>query len=729
MRVQGDESRLTSHRIRFRWFHRFTFSVRIKLLMVSLAVFAIPWVGYEYLREMEAFLRQGQEKALLGTARAISAVLHDRPELFQRHDDLLRSAKGGQEVFIPVLRTPIILDGSLDDWKPYLPQARYYGAENILETRGQYRPESLTFSQMLGEYDRYLYVAFIVRDDKVIYRAANSFRLDQSDHLQIALQSPDGQFYRYLLATQGPGWVNAHLMGKSDNPLPIRPEVRIKGEWRETLEGYNLELRIPMSMVGARIAFAIADVDDSETREIRTVIGTAGTRQLEELGIVTVPSPEIERILKGLDPVDGRVWVVDHNKRVLALTGSLASSLPLTDVADSPTALLMHTLYRFVLPQPNADFQDDLSGAARLEGQEIEMALTGYAGIRWRTAPDRHTTILSAAHPVRHNGQVTGAVVVEETSNLILSLQNRALENLFNVTLTVFLAATLTLIFFASRLSSRIRRLRNETEQAIGPDGRIRGHIVPALARDEVGDLSRSFATLVDRIGQYTCYLEAMASRLSHELRTPLAVVRSSIENMEMQSLSEDARIYTRRAREGLQRLSAIIARMSEASRLEQTLQRAEREEFELLDVIRGCVEGYRLAYSNKIFILETPTNGVGFYGVPELIAQMLDKLVSNAVDFSSGEAPIRILVETDRYHSHVTIIDHGIPLPAQMVGRLFESMVSIRPQRGNEPHLGMGLYIVRLIAEFHGGEVEAANLQGIEGARFTIHLPLRVSS
>ena len=54
---------------------KFLYSLRLKLLLVTLILLAIPWMGYRYVREMEDFLRQGQENALLATARAVAAVL------------------------------------------------------------------------------------------------------------------------------------------------------------------------------------------------------------------------------------------------------------------------------------------------------------------------------------------------------------------------------------------------------------------------------------------------------------------------------------------------------------------------------------------------------------------------------------------------------------------------------------------------------------------------------
>ena len=58
-------------------------SLRTKLALVALVLLALPWAGYEYVREMERFLLEGEEQALLATARAVATALHDRPGLMR----------------------------------------------------------------------------------------------------------------------------------------------------------------------------------------------------------------------------------------------------------------------------------------------------------------------------------------------------------------------------------------------------------------------------------------------------------------------------------------------------------------------------------------------------------------------------------------------------------------------------------------------------------------------
>src|SRR5207248_1449980 len=100
-------------------------------------------------------------------------------------------------------------------------------------------------------------------------------------------------------------------------------------------------------------------------------------------------------------------------------------------------------------------------------------------------------------------------------------------------------------------------------EAAIESQGRLRKPIHGSAAGDEIGDLSRSFSTVLERLAQYNTYLENMAGRLSHELRTPIAVVRSSLENLKL-ARPEEAGVYLARANDGLRRLDTILTRMSE---------------------------------------------------------------------------------------------------------------------------------------------------------------------
>jgi len=418
---------------------------------------------------------------------------------------------------------------------------------------------------------------------------------------------------------------------------------------------------------------------------------------------------EIAAILKGLERSQSRIWVVSRDYRVLALSGSLKRP-------DPPRPSIAQELLGWLLAPPTEEFDDAIAQDALAAGREVAAALQGVVATRARRTRDDRAVVLSAAHPIWVRDEVHGAVVVEETTNRIASLRSQALEQLLIVTLALFALVGAVLLWFATRISSRIRRLSDEAEAAIDARGRVTRLTTASDAGDEIGDLSRSFTTVLGRLARYNAYLEALAGRLSHELRTPVAVVRSSLENLHAARTAEETRTYLARAEEGLARLGTILGRMTEASRLEQSLEAAARERFDAVAVVGGCVEGYRMAYAPRRFELALPDAPAMVEGAPDLLAQMLDKLVENAVDFAAAGTAIRVSLDAK---ARLRVENDGPPLPEALRDSLFDSMISQRDERSSVPHLGLGLYIARLIAEFHGGTLLAENLSGARGVAF----------
>src|SRR5262249_50300636 len=156
---------------------------------------------------------------------------------------------------------------------------------------------------------------------------------------------------------------------------------------------------------------------------------------------------EIEQIISGLSRTTGRIWVVDRDLRVLARAGSLHAVPPaVEDPAEAgPSRLarggeapeehvlnpVLNPLYGMGLREPREDFADDLAQAAKLEGKEVESALSGIITTRRWPTSDGRAMVISAAHPIWVGDTVRGAVVVEETTNPVLAQRNRAFARLF----------------------------------------------------------------------------------------------------------------------------------------------------------------------------------------------------------------------------------------------------------------------------------------------------------
>ncbi|QIR14814.1 proteobacterial dedicated sortase system histidine kinase [Shewanella aestuarii] len=696
--------------------------LRAKVILLSLFLLCLPWLGYEYVWEMEKYLRHGQEKTLEGTTQALATALHERPKLFDNQASFLTQVEKGRDLYAYPLSGPIQLDGKLQDWQPYQHRVLHYANEHVIYQQDQNQPVTISFNHMVGKFGGYLYGFFEVNDPHVVYRGSNSLRVDRNDHLVMATLV-DEQFNRYVVANTKPGWLSAFKLPQDPNQsMPVVPENRIQGQWRETSNGYVIEFRIPLDMVGSKLGFAIHNVDDKSSRELISIVGTSATDSVAKLGTVLVPSPEIESIIKGMSHNSSRIWVVDNHGRVLAKSGDIRSSSTTwaEDINDEQSEgywsyfqqKYLLPLYYKILTRPPQDFIDSLEDSTELTGSHIEKALAGNKASTWRLTPDSKAVVLAAASPIWIEDKVMGVVIAEETTHGIRSLRNRALEKLFNVILTIMSMGTLALFIFASSISSRIRRLRDQAELAIDSQGRVRQQISASKNRDEIGDLSRSFANIVHRLSQYTHYLENMSSRLSHELRTPVAVVRSSLEHLNAQALDDTSQKYVDRAQDGVNRLHLILNNLSEATRLEASLLDAERSDFPLQKVISGCMQGYQMTYPKQQFKLLIEDKPMFCHGVPEYIAQLMDKLINNAIEFSHADCPIQVSLHQQQKLALLTVTNIGPELPAQMNEQIFESMVSIRPQMINsKPHLGLGLYIARLVTDFHRGTIKASNV------------------
>lgn len=716
------------------------FGIRFKLVFLSSILLIIPYLGYQYILEMEEYLQRGQEQTVLGTAQALATALNERPELFD--EGSYSPARRSEDLYVYPIFSPLELDdGSLLDWREYQQYEVQYDRRNYLRTalnpvRYYDKDGSVEFTNMVGEYNGSLFAYFKVKDDRLIYRDQEALSVHRSDFLQITMLSQNGEeITRYVIAPYGPEPIYPYKVD-SDYANP-EYEGQITGQWYEVAGGYEVELQIPMQMLGERLGFAIFDVDDSIDRSIGTAIATYQFADAERLGSLRLPTPEIDRIVAGMNHNNSRIQVVDGSGRVLLTAGDIQSATGLQlarSVADEPVNKywffvqnrILDPLYNQILTKPSSDFIDELYSDVSRAGDHINSALEGLPMTQFRTLADTETRLLEAAHPIVSEGEVMGAVVVDQNMNGIRTFRNQALEQLFNTILAVMLIVALGLFFFASRISTRIRALRNQAEGIIDEVGRVQNTIAPSRNSDEIGDLTRSFSNIVERLTQYTNYLENMSSRLSHELRTPVTVVRSSLENLSMHENNEESAVYLERAEEGISRLNLILTNMSEATRLEQMLQTSEKEKIKLNEVVHGCVEGYKLAYPEQRFESDLPQYPIHVNGVPEYIAQLLDKLVANAVEFSYPDQPIMVYCRTLRDHAVIKVSNAGPFLPEEMKERLFDSMISVRPQeKQKQPHLGMGLHIARLITEFHGGQIRAENRKDREGVIMTMVMPL----
>jgi signal transduction histidine kinase len=475
---------------------------------------------------------------------------------------------------------------------------------------------------------------------------------------------------------------------------------------------------MPLIVIGGALGIGIIDVDRSDAPygELHATwdesTGAPGRFIRQE--------PELQALLGRFGDAGGRFRVLDRDGWVLAATGNVAPGTRADDGAG-----LIGELLRWLLQREDPAYPPERP-YGRVADETLRAALTGRDATAWYgSGPDREA-IVAAAVPIEGPADVEGAVVLEQASDPILTLTDRARVRLMTLTLLATLIVGAGLLGYATWLSLRVRRLAGAARAALGPRGEIRSAMPGAAARDELGALARSFTELLERLREHTEYLRTLASKLSHELRTPLAVVTTSLDNLEHELDKPAAAEYLERLRQGTERLDGILAAMSEATELEQAIRETAAQPLDLAAVVASCCAAYRDVYPERVIAYRDEAADAMVVGSGELVAQLLDKLVDNAVSFSEAGSRIDVVLASGREEVVLSVANRGPPLPAKMRGRLFDSLVSVREQRDGRPHLGLGLHIAALVAEYHGGRCEADDLPDGSGVVFRVWFPRR---
>ena len=726
------------------------FSIRTKLLLVALLLLLIPWMSYVYVRDMKTFLLSGQEDALSLTARAVATVLHDRPELFSDNYNVGSPEQRENDIYAVPLPNYININGDLSDWGEQAKQTQRF---EILPSQTDINASTVNYdnvfhvNHILGYRGNFIYALFEVNDDSVLFREEGFLRVDAADHIRLTLQQPNSTQQRYTLISELPGRMSIYRMDeKWQYSITDDPNYEMAAEIALTEQGYNVELRIPRFMVSSdtRIGLSVIDVDDSQSHQIEASISTTPQNDNDDLSRLLVQSTQITKILKGLDRADTRIWVIDKEKEVRTIVGNIitdADSNIINKPTSSKTGLtfvwasiryyfssMMQTVFTYIIEQPVISFEDHEHNVDLRNDEIIEQALKGKISTDRRPSVDGKGTILMSAHPIYLGDNIPGTVIVEQSTNQVLKSQQEILENVISITLLVLLTVLSSLLIFSSRLTLRIRRLRNATDNAIDHDGRIINQRLAADAKsgDEIGDLSRSVSNMLGRLSQYTGYLKGLPDTLAHEISNPLNVVNSSLHNLSQELPNSAKSKYMERAQNGINRIGLILRNLTEAANLEQAMQSETREHIDLIELIEGYVDGYSFSNPGQQFQVVIKNRPVNVEVAPDYIAQALDKLVDNAIDHAAKDTPIVFKVGQENDWAYINVINQGSRLPDGMAERIFEPLVSLGRKDAQKISLGMGLYVVKLIASFHGGDVSARNLLRSDGVIFTLSLPLK---
>jgi signal transduction histidine kinase len=225
-------------------------------------------------------------------------------------------------------------------------------------------------------------------------------------------------------------------------------------------------------------------------------------------------------------------------------------------------------------------------------------------------------------------------------------------------------------------------------------------------------------------------WLEIFAGFLGHELKNAMARVSSSIEMASLTSQDTRARTYFERAQHSLAFMRRLLTQAADATSLEVALARSDHARVDLSSLVAERLDDHQQDSTGPRFEVRVEP-GIEVYGNEDALLQLLEKLINNAIEHGSPGLPIQVHLQAREGWCQLTVQDLGDALPPD-TERLFEPFCSIKPRQATaaDSNLGLGLFVARTIARYHGGTLKAQPLQdpatGMAGAAFTAELPLR---
>ena len=428
------------------------------------------------------------------------------------------------------------------------------------------------------------------------------------------------------------------------------------------------------------------------------------------------------------------------DSRQLTVTGGEVQAEALPPPDDGPTLRRIEAVYEWIFerlpPREALERYVEAENQSADDYREVRQALAGDGAWSLRDGGELGVQLIVAV-PVQRFKLVQGALLlstaIADVEESLREVRIAILE-LFAVGLgtTVLLS-----LYLAGTIARPIHRLAEAAEAVRHGHGGADGIPDFSARGDEIGDLSRSLADMTRELSDRLVEIERFAADVAHEIKNPLTSMTSALESLARLEDPERRQKLLAIMRDDVRRLDRLISDISDASRLDAELARAEIAPVDIGHMMAALVEVHRETAKPGDPAVELAPGDDGALiveGDERRIAQLFENLISNARSFSPPGGVIRLAARRHEVGGtavvEVTVEDDGPGLPEGQLEAIFERFYTERPQGETFGiHSGLGLSISKRIVEAHDGVIFAEN-RGDDGgqtagARFVVRLPV----
>jgi heavy metal sensor kinase len=347
----------------------------------------------------------------------------------------------------------------------------------------------------------------------------------------------------------------------------------------------------------------------------------------------------------------------------------------------------------------------------------------------WRGRPERTTipgrggsALRSLADPFTLNGRRLMLLVAEPVDPIADDL--RLVRRVLFVALpAIVLVVGLGGFWLADRSLAPVRRMAAQAETITGRN--LESRLDAGAAGSELRLLADSFNELLSRLDRSFATMRRFAADASHELRTPLAIIRGEADvALAAKRTAAEYQESIAVMRDEARRLSRLVEDLLNLARADADSVKLRVEPFYLNDLLAECCRSVQpIAASKGIELGCRCPEDVMFHGDQELLRRLVLNLLENALHYTPRGGKVSAHLAADGATIRLEVADTGIGIPPEAAPHVFERFYRADPARSREQGgFGLGLSIVKWIAEYHRGTVQLSSQPGV-GSTFTVLL------
>lgn len=294
-----------------------------------------------------------------------------------------------------------------------------------------------------------------------------------------------------------------------------------------------------------------------------------------------------------------------------------------------------------------------------------------------------------------------------------LATQRFSTQSILVMALILLLALGCT--FLAT--GQALRPLKNLTASARRVDDRHMDRVPLAKARGEVLALTESYNRMLDRLEESFLIQKSFAASAAHELKTPLAVIKSSLQVLEMNPHPEreDYLECMADTGESLERIIKTVDDLLSLANLEAV---PLDETVELRPVLDQAVRELSSRAEEYGVMLSVSGQASPVRGNTSLLYRAVSNLIENGIKYNRAGGTVNVLLDQDEGAVSVRVKDTGSGIPAEALSHIFEPFYRADPSRSQQiPGSGLGLAVVKMIVERHGGKIDVTSQMGAGSA------------